>query len=629
MPQSPGIARPAALVAASAVPASYFWLRWRYPQFWKDVKFLSHLAKLKSTLRHDLSSDITVVDLFERHTQANPSHPCILFEKQAYSYGDVQTNANRVARWVTTADPNLRKGDAVCILMQNSPVLVWTWLGFLKKGIITSMLNFNLKSTALLHCIKVSEAKKLVFGTEFLGLVQELLPELRALNIELWMVNDFQVYGVAPPVGVVPMDLSTMSGEPFPSEPMRLEETAAYIFTSGTTGLPKPATVPHRKIIRGVAMHFFSELTPDDVYYVTLPLYHSAGLVLGLSSMWYYGATVALAKKFSASHFWDDIRRHNVTGFQYIGELCRYLLAQPRRMDDGKYPQRLKVACGNGLRPEIWEEFQKRFNIDKIIEVYAATEGNFGFINFEGKVGSIGRYPWIMRKLLDNIELVEYDYASGEPRRGKNGFCVPVPMGQTGLALFKVDKENPFTGYKGLRKMNERKIERGVKVKGDVYFNTGDLLRMDEEDYVYFMDRVGDTFRWKGENVSTMEVSQVLSSFPAIMEANVYGVQIPGKDGRAGMAAIVPHEGMKVNMRDLYAHVTSQLPDYACPKFLRVMAQLEITGTFKHKKTELVKQGFDMHSIDDELFVIDPVEKAYTPLTSRHIQAIMSGQSKL
>lgn len=629
MAKARGIGPPALAAAVASIPASYLWLRYRYPTFWKDVDFVKRFARLNSNMQRQLNAGHTIVDIFEQKALENPDHPGILFEKEAYTYGEVRANAARVARWVTSADPTLKKGDAICMLLQNSPVFIWTWLGFLKKGIITSLLNFNLKPSAILECIRVSEAKKLVFGTEFLEVVEELMPELQALNVELWMVNDSGMSGVEYPVGVVSMDTGMMSGEPLASEPMTMDEISSYIFTSGTTGLPKPATIPHRKIIRGIFLHAFSDLTPDDTYYVVLPLYHSAALFISVCATFYHGGTVALAKKFSARHFWDDIRRHDATGFQYIGELCRYLIAQPRRNDDGKYPRKLKIALGNGLRPEIWEEFRSRFNIEKIIEIYAATEGNAGFINFEGAVGSIGRYPWILKKLIDGFQLVEYDFATGEPTRGKDGFCKLMPVGQTGLALFKIDDKNPYTGYKGPKEKSERKIVRNVKTKGDAYFNTGDLLKMDDEDYIYFMDRIGDTFRWKGENVSTVEVAQALSSHPGIMEANVYGVNVPGQDGRAGMAAIVPNEGTRLDLRDVYSHVSSLLPDYACPKFLRLMAEIEVTGTFKHKKTDLVKEGFDIHSIPEEVYIIEPSQKAYVPLTSRHLSVLMAGQSKL
>ncbi|XP_041464866.1 long-chain fatty acid transport protein 6-like [Lytechinus variegatus] len=630
MAKARGIGPPAALAAAvGAIPAGYLWLRSRYPTFWKDVQFLKTFGRLNSELQALISAGNTIIDIFEQRALENPDHPCILFEKEAYTYGEVRANAARVARWVTAADPTLKKGDTICMLLQNSPVFIWTWLGFLKKGIVTSLLNFNLKPSAILECIRVSEAKKLVFGIEFLGIIEQLMPDLLALNVELWMVNDSGMFGVEYPVEVVPMDVGMMSGDPLPNVPMRMEEISSYIFTSGTTGLPKPATIPHRKILRGLFLHYFSNLTPDDVYYVVLPLYHSAALFIAVCTTFFHGGTVALAKKFSASHFWDDVRRHNATGFQYIGELCRYLIAQPKRMDDGKYPRKMKIALGNGLRPEIWQEFQNRFNIEKIVEIYAATEGNAGFINFDGKVGSIGRYPWILKKLIGGVELVEYDFATGEPKRGKDGFCKMVPIGQTGLAMFKIDDRNPYTGYKGPKERSEKKIVRDVKTKGDAYFNTGDLLRMDEEDYIYFMDRIGDTFRWKGENVSTMEVSQVLSSHPDIIEANVYGVHIPGQDGRAGMAAIVPNKGTRLDFGDVYSHVASLLPDYACPKFLRVMKEIEITGTFKHKKTDLVKEGFDIDSIPDEIYIIEPSQKAYVPFTTRHLSVILSGHSKL
>nr|XP_054756185.1 long-chain fatty acid transport protein 2-like [Lytechinus pictus] len=611
---------------AVTLTACYAWLRINYPIWWSDLLYFRKLIQWGMSIKKKMKSGETILDVFDRHVYQQPDHPCILFEDEVYTYAEVDGYANRVARWVMDTDTSLRKGDAICLLLHNGPVFAGTCMGLMKLGIVASLLNTNLKPAALLHCLEVSEARKIIFGVELWALVKEMLPQLSDLNIEAWMIIDTEMETPCSVSSVVlTMDLSKLSGHPYARDAHKLTDMAIYIFTSGTTGMPKPVNVLHRKIIRATYLHFFSYLTPDDVYYIALPMYHSAALLQGVFSIWYYGGTAAIANKFSASRFWDDIRKHRATGFHYIGELCRYLLAQPKKPEDGLYPHEIRICQGNGLRPEIWREFQERFKIGNIFEIYAATEGNFGLINIDGKVGTVGRYPWFMKNAVDTLEIVDYDYASGEPKRGSDGFCIQLRQGETGLALTKINKSNPYTGYKGSEEKTLQKIVSNVKKSGDMYFNSGDLLMLDEDGYVYFKDRLGDTFRWKGENVSTMEVSQTLSTFPSILEANVYGVKIPGQDGRAGMAAVVIREGYELDLKELFGHVTNYLPGYACPKFIRIMDSMEITGTFKHKKTKLVEQGFDIDVTEDPIYVIDVRHKTYGMLTAEHMRKIQEG----
>ncbi|XP_071484720.1 long-chain fatty acid transport protein 2-like [Diadema antillarum] len=619
----------AAAATTTTLLVAYTWLRINYTNWFEDVKYFLNLVKWNSSIQEKMKSGQTILDVLDRHVYHKPDHPCILFNDEVYTYSEVDRQANRVARWVMNRDPSLQKGDAICLLLHNGPVFAWTCLGLMKAGIVVSLLNTNLKPAALIYCMQASEAKKIIFGSDFLPVVEGILPELLELGIDAWLVNDDNKENIKSPREVVTMETSHLPKEPYARDAYSLTDLAIYIFTSGTTGMPKPVVVLHRKIIRSTYLHFFSNITPDDVYYVALPLYHSAALLQGVFSVWYYGGTVAVAKKFSATRFWDDIRQHRATGFHYIGEICRYLLAQPKKSNDGIYPRKIRFAQGNGLRPEIWREFQERFKVGKLFEIYAATEGNFGFINIDGKVGTVGRYPWFLKTMKDDVEIVDYDYGSGEPKRGEDGLCVLLQNGQTGLALSKVNENSPYTGYKGPEIMSKRKLVSGVKQTGDVYFNTGDLLMIDHDGYVYFKDRVGDTFRWKGENVSTTEVSQVINTFDAILEANVYGVTVPDQDGRAGMAAVVLRAGHHIDWHALYAHIRSCLPSYACPKFVRVMDQMDITSTFKHKKTTLVKEGFDIEIMKDDIFIIDTTQETFVPMTKYHSKLISNGTLKL
>ncbi|NXW61115.1 S27A2 synthetase, partial [Eurystomus gularis] len=343
-------------------------------------------------------------------------------------------------------------------------------------------------------------------------------------------------------------------------------------------------------------------LQPDDVIYTTLPLYHSAGLLVGVGGCFEVGATCVLRSKFSASQFWDDCRRYDVTVIQYVGELMRYLCNTPKRPNDREH--RVRMALGNGLRAEVWKEFLHRFGPISIWEFYGATEGNAGFINYTGKIGAVGRANAFL-KCFASFELIKYNVENDEPVRDERGLCIPVRPGETGLLVIKITKNTPFHGYAGDSKKTEKKILRDVLVKGDTFFNSGDLLMVDHERFIYFQDRVGDTFRWKGENVATTEVEATLAMVDFIQEVNVYGVSVPGCEGRCGMAAIRLKAGATFDGDTFYTFTRTMLPSYAAPRFVRLQDALEITGTFKQCKSNLVKEGFDPNVIRDPLFFRD------------------------
>ncbi|NXF42134.1 S27A2 synthetase, partial [Nyctibius bracteatus] len=343
-------------------------------------------------------------------------------------------------------------------------------------------------------------------------------------------------------------------------------------------------------------------LRPDDVIYTTLPLYHSAGLLIGVGGCFEVGATCVLRAKFSASQFWPDCRRYNVSVIQYVGELMRYLCNAPKRADDREHG--VRMALGNGLRAEVWKEFLQRFGPISIWEFYGATEGNAGFINYTGKVGAVGRAN-VFLKTFTPFELIRYNVEEDQPVRDQRGLCVPVRPGETGLLVIKITKNTPFHGYAGDSQKTEKKVLRDVLVKGDAFFNSGDLLMIDHENFVYFQDRVGDTFRWKGENVATTEVEATLAMVNFIQEVNVYGVAVPGCEGRCGMAAIRLKAGATFDGESLYAFTGDTLPSYAAPRFVRIQDALEITGTFKQCKGHLVKEGFNPDVIKDPLFFRD------------------------
>ncbi|XP_053221096.1 long-chain fatty acid transport protein 2 isoform X2 [Podarcis raffonei] len=391
-------------------------------------------------------------------------------------------------------------------------------------------------------------------------------------------------------------------------------------------GLPKAALITHERTLLACGLIIASGVTSADVIYTALPLYHSAALLIGVHGCILQGATLALRSKFSATQFWDDCRKYNVTVIQYIGEVLRYLCNVPKKDNDRNH--RVRIALGNGLRADVWREFIRRFGNIRIFEFYAATEGNVGFVNYTGKIGAVGRLNYLHKKIM-RYDLIKYDVEKDEPFRNEDGYCIKVPKGEVGLLVCKITRFAPFSGYVGAKSQTEKKKLRDVFQKGDLYFNSGDLLMIDHNNFIYFHDRVGDTFRWKGENVATTEVADILGLINFIQEANVYGVPIPGHEGRIGMASIRLTDGCEFDGGQLYKHVVDYLPAYARPCFVRIQDAIEVTGTFKHRKVQLAQEGFDPAAIKDTLYFLNDKEKTYVPLTEDIYNSICSNQLKL
>ncbi|KAL0154183.1 hypothetical protein M9458_050509 [Cirrhinus mrigala] len=417
---------------------------------------------------------------------------------------------------------------------------------------------------------------------------------------------------------------------------------AVYIYTSGTTGLPKAAVINQTRLLAALAVLASNGVTDTDVVYVTLPLYHTAGFLVGFLGSVETGSTIILRRKFSASQFWDECRAHNVTVIQYIGEVLRYLCNTPQRASDKEHGVRL--AIGNGLRSDVWREFLKRFGSIEIREFYASTEGNVGFVNYAGKIGAVGRLGYLHRKLFP-CALVQYDTERDEPVRNSRGLCVEVPKGQTGLLVSKITEIAPFVGYAQNEQQTEKKRLHDVFKHGDVYFNSGDLLKIDRDNFIYFQDRVGDTFRyfldvileirrngsarWKGENVATTEVSDIVSMLDFVEEANVYGVRVAGHEGRIGMAAVKLTDGAAFDCEKTFDHVCRFLPVYAQPRFIRIQSSMDVTATFKQLKLKLVEAGFDPSATSDSLYFLCERERTYVSLTPSVYQRILSRSIKL
>ncbi|KAK3096869.1 hypothetical protein FSP39_004198 [Pinctada imbricata] len=577
-----------------------------------------------SRINNDVLTGNFVIEKFENSVAKQGKKAMLIFEDRVYSWEFMNEQANRVANIVMQW--GLKHGDVVALFVENSPEFVWLLLGLQKLGIGAALINYHIRAKPLLHSIRVSEAKALILGPEdiLLHAIDEIRDGL-----------DIPVYVSGRPGDSTPQGYHSWSDLMLHSQPAQISKAVRaglglfhpciYIYTSGTTGLPKPAIISQAKGIGYTMFLQFSELSTDDIVYTITPLYHSAA-ILALFSVIDMGATMLLRRKFSATHYFEDIRRHKATMTQYIGELCRYLIHTPKQPHEDEH--NLRVAIGNGLRMDIWEEFQQRFKIPKIVEFYGATEGTSASINVCGKVGACGRLSPFM-SMLDPVKkfIVRYDPNTEAPYRNKEGRCELCKIDEAGILIAAIPPTYSGAFYKGGKEINEKKMIRNAFVDGDAFFNFGDLLYVDKDYFLYFKDRVGDTFRWKGENVSTNEVANILTNLSFIQDANVYGVTIPDTDGRAGMAALLLKENFKMDpshLQQIYNHCQENLPSYARPIFIRIIPEMPLTTTHKQKKTEYVKQGFDPNIISDPLFVITPEEKTYTPLTLHNLSQFMS-----
>ncbi|XP_015341987.1 long-chain fatty acid transport protein 6 [Marmota marmota marmota] len=596
-----------------------------FPYFWDDFWFLLKVVRfgIQITKCKWRGEQVTVLDKFLSHAKRQPQKPFIIYEGDIYTYQDVDKRSNKVAR-VFLNHSSLEKGDTVALLMSNEPDFVHVWFGLAKLGCVVAFLNCNVRSNSLLHCIRTCEPKALVVGTDLLGIIEEILPNIPQ-NVSVWGMKD------SVPQGMISLiqKLSTSSEEPVACShrvASSLKSTCLYIFTSGTTGLPKAAVISHLQALKGSAGLWAFGCTADDIVYITLPLYHSSGSLLGICGCVELGATCVLKNKFSASQFWNDCKKYNVTVFQYIGELCRYLCKQPKREEEKDHQVRL--AVGNGIRSDVWRQFLDRFGNIKMCELYGATEGNISFMNHTGKIGSVGRTNFFY-KLFFNFHLIKYDFQKDEPLRNEQDWCSQVKKGEPGLLISPVNTKNPFFGYAGSYRHTKNKLLLDVFKKGDVYFNTGDLMVQDQENFLYFWDRIGDTFRWKGENVATTEVADVIGMLDFIQETNVYGVTVSGYEGKAGMASIILKPNKSLDLEKIYEQVVTSLPAYACPRFLRIQEKMETTGTFKLQKFQLVEEGFNPMKISDPLYFMDNLKKSYVPLTKELYDQIILGEIKL
>ncbi|MEM9175825.1 MAG: long-chain-acyl-CoA synthetase [Myxococcota bacterium] len=595
----------------------------------RDMGFVSTFGRgLGPALRAAPARRVEFSDALAEHFQRRPDQPALIGEASRMTWGELDRFANRVANWAL--GQGLERGDVVALLMENRAEYVATWIGLSRVGVVTALLNTNLVGDRLAHCIREADTRYMIVGSELAEGAASAMPELETKPALLIASFDAEAdEKAASLLEATSFDAACdAAGDGPVPEPVRAARKGAddlfYIYTSGTTGLPKAAHVSHSKAMTaGTGCWKFQGLTPADKLYCCLPLYHSAGGMMATCGILMAGGTLVIARKFSASRFWSDCVQHEITVFQYIGELCRYLLNSPPHPDENRH--RIRTALGNGLRPEVWGPFAERFKLPKIIEFYGATEGNMILLNHEGRVGAIGYLPAFLRK-AQGVVIARFDVVEETVVRGDDGFCIEADLEEPGELLMKINATQRFEGYTN-EEASKKKILRDVFEKGDAYFRTGDLLKLDEDGFFYFVDRIGDTFRWKGENVSTNEVAEVLSVEPGIEEANVYGVEVPGADGRAGMAALVTTDAF--DLEAFGRRVEQELAFYARPLFVRLLPQMEITGTFKHRKVDLVKEGFDPTQLEDAVYYRDPEKASYVPLDPIAYDRIANGEIRI
>lgn len=560
----------------------------------------------------------------EHNAVAYADRPAVLFEGTTVTWRELNARANRYAHYFQSIGIN--SGDAVSLVMENRIDFLANIIALHKLGAVVALINTNLRGQPLVHCINVAESRLCVFGEEIAPAIEEVKAELP--------LEEGRDYVFVPDLGksAAPnwaRDLHTQSAplstdNPSTTGTVTLGNNAFYVYTSGTTGLPKAAVMTQRRLLAtgGVSHKIGLRLTSTDRLYLCLPLYHATGLVVGWGGVLAAGASAFIRRKFSASRFLDEVREHNTNTFVYIGELCRYLLQTPARPNDHDNP--LTRVIGNGLRPDIWMEFKNRFGIERITEFYGASEGNAAFMNLLNKDRTIGL-------TVNKVALVEYDVYRDEIVRNAEGFCQPVKSGQPGLLIAQITENQVFEGYTN-PEATEKKIIRNALAKDDAWFNSGDLIREVDVGFAarfkhyQFVDRIGDTFRWRSENVSTNEVGEIINRHPQIAICNVYGVEIPNADGRAGMAAITLADGVKtLDVDDFSEFVKRELPAYAQPVFVRIQRELDVTGTFKMVKGDLKKDAYDIDRVSDPIYVMKPRASTYEPLEPGFFTEIRSG----
>lgn len=557
----------------------------------------------------------------EEAARKYPDRPAVVFEGASCTYKEFNQRANQIARHFEKT--GTKRSDVVVVAMENRTELLLVVAALSKIGAVSALINTSQRGEVLSHSVRLVKAKRVVVGEELIEAFQEVNKDLPTAKLDRIFVpengsqakapDDFSDYRDA-----YAETYSTQNLES--SELSRSKDPACYFYTSGTTGLPKAAVLTNGRFLKafGGIGNGCIQLKQSDRVYVCLPFYHATAMVIAWSSVLAGGASLILARKFSASRFWQDIVEQEATAICYIGELCRYLVNQKTSALDKAH--KVRLMFGNGMRPEIWGQFKKRFGIERVHEFYGSSEGNVGFINVLNLENTVGFTPV-------PYAIVEYDVENDEAIRYHDGFMRKVKKGEAGLLLGEINDKSPFDGYTENEK-TEKTILRNVFKQGDAWFNTGDMMRDMGFRHAQFVDRLGDTFRWKGENVSTTEVENIISRLEFVNDAVVYGVEIPKTNGRAGMAAITLNPGHKLDLKSLLSELQKNLPDYAVPVFVRVLDEIEKTGTHKYKKAPLKNDAFDPKACGKQVYVREPGANEYVALTPKLHDSINAGEKR-
>lgn len=584
----------------------------KLPQFLHKVPNI--LSGLKQAYLRTSSSPAGLGLAFEKAVKRNPQGIALRFEDQQYSYQALNDWANQLAHYFVSA--GFKKGDVIALMIENRPELVATVVALAKLGVISALVNTSQKGQVLAHSINLVEAKAVITGAECTAAIIEVKKQLQIESRHFYWYADQETQkdpGQAPE-GFTNLALEADNFPKFNvvnTQKVQGKDGLFYIYTSGTTGLPKAVIFSNSRwtLAYGTYGHILN-LQPDDVMYCTLPLYHATGMVVCWCGVIAGSATFALRRKYSTSAFWSDVEKYNASAIGYVGELCRYLMDAPPSSNDQQH--RVTKMIGNGMRPNIWNKFKQRFGIEEVLELYASSEGNVGFSNVFNFDNTVGFSP-------TPYAIVQFDKEKNEPVRDERGFCIKVKKGEVGLLVGKITRRSPFDGYTDPEKNRAVTVQNVIK-KGDAYFVTGDLVRDIGFRHAQFVDRLGDTFRWKGENVSTTQVENICSDHEKISEAIVYGVEIPNTNGRAGMAAItLAADVTTLNDEDLSNLANSfkqSLPHFAVPVFLRVLNSIDTTGTFKYQKNKLKDEGFNPEKTSDKLYVLLPNSQKYSLITT-------------
>ncbi|MFT4517990.1 MAG: citronellyl-CoA synthetase [Halioglobus sp.] len=553
-------------------------------------------------------------------------HNAVTFEGQSRSWRELNAEANRVAAALKAR--GLQRGDTASLIMENRIEFLSTLVAMNKIGVTAALINTNLTGRALIHCIKITGSKMCIFGEERLDAVAEVRGESELADIADYLyVPDATELPCPSWAGDLAQEAQQQDNDnPPESSQITLGEVALNIFTSGTTGLPKASIISNRRFLASAALSYKGGLKckENDCIYLCLPLYHGTGLFLGVGAAFATGASMFLRRKFSGSNFLPEVRENGATCFVYIGELCRYLLNTPEQENDFSSP--LATMMGNGLRPDVWHEFKQRFGVKRVAEFYGSSEGNVGFVNMLNKDCTVGTTSI-------PLALVKYDVDADEMARDNDGRLIRVTDGEPGLLLGEITEHTAFEGYT-TKEDTEKKILRNAFSDGDAWFNTGDLMKTVDVGFslgfvhYQFVDRVGDTFRWKSENVSTNEVGEIINGYSQIDFCNVYGVEIPRAEGKAGMASVVLAQSEDaLDLPRFSAYIKDQMPSYARPVFIRLQRNIDTTGTFKMVKGELRKEGYDLAKVSGPVYVLKPKSDTYEVLDPAFAATLEAGKA--